>query len=179
MCREFTHRKVKSIKVKSDTRLIKIAIFIMQTLLYPCYRKVAEVFCRCTPNLCQGVHRLSATRWADHPHKDLPETFGKCCGHPRSISRHSTMLIFFHLPGTIFSAAWSQENQTRPLNSLSIASSYHSFPTQRGWYRRTAILCILICFYFPGDGSKGRLPPPPPKSSDEKYKVEKSKRTAA
>jgi len=26
------------------------------------HRKVAEVFCRCTPNLCQGVHRLSATR---------------------------------------------------------------------------------------------------------------------
>ena len=25
--------------------------------------QVAEVFCRCTPNLCQGVHRLSATRW--------------------------------------------------------------------------------------------------------------------
>ena len=48
-------------------------ILIMQTLLYPCSWKVAEVFCRCTPNLCQGVHRLSATRWTPHPRKDIPE----------------------------------------------------------------------------------------------------------
>ena len=50
---------------------------------------------------------------------------------------HGTILIFAHSPGTIFSAAWSRENQTRPLNCPSIASSYHSFPTQRGRFQTT------------------------------------------
>ena len=107
----------------------------MQTLLYPCSWKVAEVFCRCTPNLCQGVHRLSATRWAPQPHKDIPEISAILVD---ILSRYPvTILIFAHSPGTIFSAAWSRENQTRPLNSLSIASSYHSFPTQRGRFQTT------------------------------------------
>ena len=59
------------------------------------------------------------------------------CGHPKSISSHGTILIFAHSPGTIFSAAWSRESQTRPLNCPSIASSYHSFPTQRGRFQTT------------------------------------------
>ena len=59
------------------------------------------------------------------------------CGHPKSISSHGTISIFAHSPGTIFSAAWSRESQTRPLNCPSIASSYHSFPTQRGRFQTT------------------------------------------
>ena len=78
---------------------------------------------------CNQVSTLSTQRYS----RNIRNT----CGHPKLISSHGAILIFAHSPGTIFSAAWSRENQTRPLNCPSIASSYHSFPTQRGRFQTT------------------------------------------
>ena len=66
---------------------------------------MAEVFCRCTPNLCQGVHRLSATRWTDPP----------CCWrglrpsspfHPLS-PHHDLPLLLLVLILVLFLTCWS------------------------------------------------------------------------